>query len=165
MILLDAVRARLGPEAIRTGVAVDGFRDTAGGIEVDLADRAGGRSLGTAQGSLLIAADGIHSRARALLYPDEGPPAWGGIVMWRGVSSGPRFLTGRTMAMAGCKGASSSATRSPTRRGPLDHQLDLRSAVSEDYLWNREDWNRPGGWRISCRASGTGSSTGWMSPR
>ncbi len=145
MILLDAVRARLGPDAIRTGVAVDGFRDTAAGIEIDLADRPRGRPLGTVQGSLLIAADGIHSRARALLYPEEGPPAWGGIVMWRGVSSGPRFLTGRTMAMAGCKARKFVCY-------PIADEGEAGSTINwicdlqfpKDYLWNREDWNRPG---------------------
>ena len=35
------------------------------------------------------------------LYPDEGPPKWNGITMWRAVTVGEPFLTGRTMIMAG----------------------------------------------------------------
>lgn len=144
MILLDAVRARLGAEAIRTGAAVERFRDTAGGIEIDLADRQRGIALGTEAGSLLIAADGIHSRSRALLYPEEGKPAWGGIVMWRGVSRGPRFLTGRTMAMAGCKARKFVCypIADEGEGSVINWICDLQ--FPQDYLWNREDWNRPG---------------------
>jgi hypothetical protein len=35
------------------------------------------------------------------MYPNEGPPKWNGITMWRGVTVGKPFLTGRTMIMAG----------------------------------------------------------------
>ena len=38
---------------------------------------------------------------RTALYPDEGPPLWNGITMWRGTTLRPPFLTGRSMAMAG----------------------------------------------------------------
>jgi len=143
-MLLNLVRQRLGEEAVQTGAAVEGFRDRDGGIEVDLADRQAGAALGTAQGSLLIAADGIHSRSRALLYPAEGKPAWGGIVMWRGVTRGPRFLTGRTMAMAGCKARKFVCYPiADDGDGSIINWIaDLQ--FPQDYLWNREDWNRPG---------------------
>ena len=38
---------------------------------------------------------------RGVLYPDEGPPLWNGAILWRGVTTGQPFLTGRTMIMAG----------------------------------------------------------------
>ena len=50
---------------------------------------------------MLIAADGIHSAVREKLYPDEGPPIWNGRILWRGISEGDAFLSGRTMIMAG----------------------------------------------------------------
>ena len=62
---------------------------------------AAARPYGEAEGELLIGADGIHSVARGILYPDEGPPIWNGAILWRGVTHGPPFLTGRTMIMAG----------------------------------------------------------------
>ena len=54
-------------------------------------------------GSVLIAADGIHSAIRSAHYPDEGPPAWGGTIMWRGTTLASPFLDGSTMAMIGTK--------------------------------------------------------------
>jgi 2-polyprenyl-6-methoxyphenol hydroxylase-like FAD-dependent oxidoreductase len=38
---------------------------------------------------------------RQTFYPDEGPPKWNGITMWRGLTVGEPFLSGRTMIMAG----------------------------------------------------------------
>lgn len=143
-ILLEAVQQRLGADAVRTGAAVEGFREDADGITIELADRQTGASLESVSGSLLIAADGIHSRCRALLYPAEGKPAWGGIVMWRGVTRGPRFLTGRTMAMAGCKARKFVCypIADDGDGSVINWIADLQ--FPRDYLWNREDWNRPG---------------------
>ena len=33
----------------------------------------------------IVAADGIHSAARAQFYPDQGPPKWSGALLWRGI--------------------------------------------------------------------------------
>src|SRR6476619_2432814 len=49
----------------------------------------------------LIGADGIHSRVRERLFPDEGPPCWNGLMLWRGARDWPAFLTGRSMIVAG----------------------------------------------------------------
>ena len=43
-------------------------------------------STKTASADMLIGADGIHSGVRAQMYPTEGPPVWGGAIMWRGTS-------------------------------------------------------------------------------
>lgn len=145
MMLLEAARERLGDGAIRNGVAVETWRETAEGAEIDLMDRETGASLGNEKGAVFIAADGIHSKARAALYPDEGPPVWGGIMMWRGTTRGPRFLGGRSMAMAGCKARKFVCY--PLADDGDDGSLinwiaDL--ALPPETLWNREDWNRPG---------------------
>ncbi|KAH8767995.1 hypothetical protein BGZ57DRAFT_1006438 [Hyaloscypha finlandica] len=50
---------------------------------------------------VLIAADGINSTARRLLYPNEGPLDFSGRLLWRGVSKRSPFLTGRSMVWAG----------------------------------------------------------------
>lgn len=54
-----------------------------------------------ATADVVIGADGIHSALRALRYPTEGAPPWGGLTLWRGVTRIPAFLDGRTMIMAG----------------------------------------------------------------
>ncbi|WP_435749184.1 flavin-dependent oxidoreductase [Microbacterium sp. PMB16] len=64
-------------------------------------------SFATAAGTVevtadvIIGADGIHSALRALRYPAEGAPPWGGLTLWRGVTRIPPYLDGRTMIMAG----------------------------------------------------------------
>ena len=49
----------------------------------------------------MIGCDGIHSSVRKQLFPGEGPPAYQGINMWRGVTRMKPFLSGASMAVAG----------------------------------------------------------------
>jgi 2-polyprenyl-6-methoxyphenol hydroxylase-like FAD-dependent oxidoreductase len=94
-LLLRAVHERLGPDAVRTGHTLTAVERDGTGIF----DTQGGPVRLT--GDVLIAADGIRSTVRALRHPDEGPPPWNGLVLWRGTSYAPAFLTGRSMIMAG----------------------------------------------------------------
>jgi 5-methylphenazine-1-carboxylate 1-monooxygenase len=142
MMLFSAVQERLGPGAITCGRALRRWSSTNDGICATFTS--GDNATDNISGDLLIAADGIHSSARALMYPHEGPPVWGGTVMWRGVSKGPRFMTSRTMAMAGCK-ARKFVCYPIAEDGDqliINWIADLK--FPSDYLWNREDWNRQG---------------------
>ncbi|MEM8753498.1 MAG: FAD-dependent monooxygenase, partial [Pseudomonadota bacterium] len=103
--LYDAVVERLGPDAVKTGLRLSGFAQDEGGVTARLTDAADGLSGLTARGDVLVAADGIHSAARAILYPNEGPPRWDGVLMWRGATAFPQFLDGRTMYIGGGMGA------------------------------------------------------------
>ncbi|MEL6677461.1 MAG: flavin-dependent oxidoreductase [Pseudomonadota bacterium] len=144
MLLYDAVVDRLGPDALRTGAMVSTWREDADGVEITLTDRKSGAELGTARGDLLIACDGINSTIRSTLFPDEGPPVWGGIMMWRGVTDGPRFRTGRTLAMCGTRARKFVAYPiADTETGSrINWIADL--ALPPDTLFARQDWNRPG---------------------
>jgi 2-polyprenyl-6-methoxyphenol hydroxylase-like FAD-dependent oxidoreductase len=98
-VLLDEVHERLGPDAVVTGhrvVRVD--QDERG--TTTLAERSDGSTVSFAA-DVVIAADGIHSAVRAQLFPDEGPPRYSGVTMWRGVSVWPSFLSGASMVRAG----------------------------------------------------------------
>ena len=57
MILLGAVRERLGPGAVRTGTAFVSFAECPAGILVRLRDRASG-TLSELRGDVLVGADG-----------------------------------------------------------------------------------------------------------
>src|SRR5215813_12913211 len=66
-ILLDAATERLGQENILTNHHLKGWTETASGIRADFIDKATGHAVGSYDGTLLIAADGIHSAVREKL--------------------------------------------------------------------------------------------------
>jgi 2-polyprenyl-6-methoxyphenol hydroxylase-like FAD-dependent oxidoreductase len=68
---------------------------------MEFVNRASGVPAAVTEADLLVACDGIHSVVRRTFYPDEGPPKWNGITMWRGVTVARPFLSGRTMIFAG----------------------------------------------------------------
>ena len=145
MLLHDRLLERAGADCIQTGAAVTSWHDTAGGIAVQLSDRAGGHDIASQTGSVLIAADGINSTARAQMFPDEGPAHWSGVMMWRGVTVGPRFLTGRTMAMAGRR--DNKFVCYPIRDLPDGRSLInwiADQAFPSDHDWAAQDWTRQG---------------------
>src|SRR5882724_8568283 len=100
-LLLDTAIERLGRDNILTSHHLVGWTESADGVRAEFIDRATGKPAGSHEGELLIAADGIHSAIREKLYSLEGPPIWNGRVLWRGITAGDAFLTGRTMIMAG----------------------------------------------------------------
>ena len=99
MLLLRAVRERLGPDAVRTGLAFDGCTESPRGVSVRLRTRDG--ATVTTDADVLVGADGLYSAVRAHLHPNEGPPVGSGIRMWRGTAEGVPFFGGHTQALAG----------------------------------------------------------------
>ena len=147
MILLDAARERLGADRIVTGHHLTGWQTTPRGVRAAFVDRRNGRSIGEVEGELLIGADGIHSAVRGRLYPDEGPPLWNGAILWRGVTIGNRFLTGRSMIMAGHefqKFVCYPISRAAMERGEAVINWIAERKFKPDHQWRREDWNRRG---------------------
>jgi 2-polyprenyl-6-methoxyphenol hydroxylase-like FAD-dependent oxidoreductase len=100
MVLLHAVRHRIGADAIRTGLTLERFEQSDAGVSVELRDRRTGR-LVIDSADVLLGADGINSAVRAQLHAEEGPPICNGVHLWRGVTETEPFLDGRTMALSG----------------------------------------------------------------
>jgi 2-polyprenyl-6-methoxyphenol hydroxylase-like FAD-dependent oxidoreductase len=100
MTLFDAVQERMGPETVRTGLRLNGFREAGDGSGRVVADFEGPEGPVSESADLLIGADGIHSVVRAQTNPGEGAPVWNGMVMWRATTHADPFLTGRSMIMA-----------------------------------------------------------------
>ena len=147
MVLLRAALARLGGDAIAMGHHLDGWEDAGGVVRARFIDRESGRALTAAEGEVLVAADGIHSSARTRLFPDEGPPIWNGAILWRGVTEGAPYLTGRSMIMAGHE--FQKFVCYPISKPALDEGRAVINWIAErkfptDSDWRREDWNRPG---------------------
>ncbi len=146
MLLLEAARARLGPDAVRTGHRLAGFEQRGERVVARFVDRAGA-AVASDEADALIAADGIHSTVRAHFYPEEGGPRWNGVMMWRGVTEGDAFLDGRTMAQAGHE--RQKFVCYPISKRHLDRGRALINWIADlklDHreMPNREDWNRPG---------------------
>ena len=141
MLLLQAARERLGADHIVSGHHLVAWEDSGDGVRASFVNRRTGAKT-DAHGELLLAADGIHSTVRAQLYPSEGPPVWKGAILWRGVTRGPSFLTGRTMAMIGHEHQKFVCY-------PISNTEPIVNWIAElkfkaDYQWRREDWNRRG---------------------
>ena len=112
-----------------------GWTETADGVRAEFIDKATGRPAGAYEGALLIAADGIHSAVREKLYPQEGPPIWNGRILWRGITAGDAFLTGRTMIMAGheiLKFVCYPISKQARRQRQISDQLGRRAAHAAD---------------------------------
>ena len=146
MMLLDIARQRLGPDRIVSGWHLAGWREADGSIHADFVDRASGALRGTAAGSLLIGADGIHSSLRRRLYPGEGAPVWNGAILWRGTARAAPYLSGRTMIMAGHEFQKFVAypLSGPDNNGKVLINFIAERKFAADHDWRREDWNRPG---------------------
>ncbi|TDC98392.1 FAD-dependent monooxygenase [Actinomadura sp. 7K507] len=106
MMLLAAVRDRLGPDAVRAGSRVTGFTQTPGGVQVQVEngrdengrDERGGPSI-SIEGTALIGADGRNSAVLSQLHPDRTAVSSARIHMWRGLTELDGFLDGRTMIL------------------------------------------------------------------
>ncbi|TLD37202.1 FAD/NAD(P)-binding domain-containing protein [Venturia nashicola] len=106
MMLLDAVKERLGPDRIHLGHRFTSFSqdETAGTITATFkrsSDATKEAEFPSKTGDMLIAADGINSTVRRILYPNEGPPRFSGRILWRGCVERDAYLTGASMVWAG----------------------------------------------------------------
>ena len=97
---------------------------------------------------MLVGADGIHSVVREKLYPNEGPPSWNGLMLWRGAIDWPAFLTGRSMVVAG--GLAAKLVVYPIAEGSRpDKRLTNWAVVGRVGdpsmpVPQKQDWSRPG---------------------
>ena len=85
---------------------------------------------------------------REKLYPNEGPPAWNGLMLWRGAIDWPAFLTGRSMVVAG--GLAAKLVIYPIAEGSRpDKRLTNWAVVGRVGdpsmpIPQKQDWSRPG---------------------
>lgn len=143
MMLYRAVIERLGPDAVRTGHRVVGYRNTSGGI-VAVVDRRDGTTT-EVYGSLLIAADGLHSAVRAQMHPGQPEPHWGGQILWRGATPGPPVRSGAAFTLVGT--IDQRFVHYPISQVDPDTGLQLQNWIAELTVDTAgglagSDWNR-----------------------
>ena len=146
MILFHAAVEMLGADRIRFGRRIARFAQHHGKVSAQFVDR-DGMPVENVEADILIAADGIHSAVRAHYHPNEGPPKWQGIQMWRGVTVGKPYLGGATMVQAGHhnqKFVCYPISRAHAERGEalINWICDLH--MGDGSTPPREDWNKPG---------------------
>jgi 2-polyprenyl-6-methoxyphenol hydroxylase-like FAD-dependent oxidoreductase len=146
-VIHRAVVERLGADAIHTGCRLGAFTQDEGGVTAHFFDRSGAH-VTTARGDVLIGADGIHSKVRQTMYPLEGPPVWNGLMLWRGATDWPTFLTGSSMIISG--GLNAKAVIYPIAEGSspasrlTNWAILVRIGDANTLPPRREDWSRPG---------------------
>ena len=138
MLLYETLLERAGPDCVQTGARAVAFENTGSGAVLHL-------EQGRVEGGLIVAADGIHSALRAQMYPQEGPPIWGGAVLWRATSVADPFFGGGAMALIGhdTQRVVAYPISNPdpeTGKVVMNWIAELRIDPSQG--WKKEDWNR-----------------------
>ncbi|WP_439138345.1 FAD-dependent monooxygenase, partial [Roseicyclus sp.] len=94
-LLLEEVKKRCGAGVVAAGRAVRGYENLDAGVRVQFLD-------GTSEhADMLIGAEGLRSRIRAQMHPDEGPLNYEGTMMFRGAVEMDMIGDGKTMVIAG----------------------------------------------------------------
>lgn len=101
MLLYRAARERLPEGALDFGESLVGFTQSEDKVFATFTNRAGGSR--TVEADLMLGVDGIHSAVRRQLFPAEGKPKWSRMILYRGTSITPQFLSGRSMVQMGNK--------------------------------------------------------------
>jgi 2-polyprenyl-6-methoxyphenol hydroxylase-like FAD-dependent oxidoreductase len=146
-VLYEATRERIDADHIRTAHQLHDVAQDAHGVTATFTRRDGSDETVTARGDVLIAADGIHSTVRRPFYPDEGPPTWNGIMIWRGAVAYRPFLTGRLLLIAGGMQAKlvlypiAPQTTTPGTN-LLNWAVTAKLGDGSEPPPRREDWNR-----------------------
>ena len=143
MLLYRTLVERAGPDCVEPGWKAIGFENADNGPVLHLESSAGEKRQ--QKGALIVGADGIHSAVRAQMNPNEGPPIWGGAVLWRGTSPGKPFRTEASMALIGH--ASQRIVSYPISPPDPDTGIATINWIAELTYdpsdgWNKEDWNR-----------------------
>jgi 2-polyprenyl-6-methoxyphenol hydroxylase-like FAD-dependent oxidoreductase len=157
LLLLRAVRDRIGDGNVRSGLRLTGFEQDNDCVHAHFADRQSD-SEQIDKADVLVGADGIHSAIRHQLYPTEGAPRFAQQMLWRAAVEADPFLDGHTQIIAG-----------HFHQRIIVYPIGRRSSGKTLINWicqktvpdraaPREDWNRPvakeevlaafGGWKF-----------------
>jgi len=158
VLLHQALIDRIGPQAVRLGDRVTGYRKTSDGVcaQVEHADGSASEMTGT----LLIGADGIHSAVRAQMHPGQPPIHWGGAVMWRGTTWGKPIRTGASFVGLGTH-------RHRVVFYPISHPdpqsgLSMINWIAEVTMDNSEGWQQSGWFRQVPTSDFAHHFDGWV---
>ena len=144
MLLHEKVVERIGPDAVKLGSKVTGYRKNGDGSVSALVEHDDGATT-EAKGALLVGADGIHSSVRAQMHPAQPPIHWGGAVMWRGTTWGKPIRSGSSFVGLGTH-------RHRMVFYPISHPdphtgLAMINWIAEVTMDNADGWKQSGWFR------------------
>ena len=145
MLLYETIKDRVGSDVIKTNFTLNDWKEEKTGLEMHFINRKDGTHIASEQSIIMIACDGINSIVRARMNPTESSANWSGIMMWRGTTKVPKYLSGKTMVMVGQKIQKFVAY--PIHEFAdgdilLNWICDLKAP--KGYNWTRQDWNAKG---------------------
>ncbi|MFK7837079.1 MAG: flavin-dependent oxidoreductase [Sulfitobacter sp.] len=142
-MMYETLIARAGADCVKTGWRSTGFVNDADAAVLEMTSVAGKRLR--VKGSVIIGADGIHSTIRAQMAPQEGPPAWGGKILWRGTTQAKPYLSGASMVMIGYDGVrfvSYPISNPDPETGLATINWIVNLQTDEAAGFKKENWNR-----------------------
>ena len=143
MLLYERVLERLGPNAVLTGHRVVGYANKGDRVVATVDTRDGDQV--EVEGSVLVAADGLHSAVRSQMHPNQPEPHWEGAVMWRGATPGPPIRTGASFTLVGS--LDQRFVHYPISSVDPATGLQMQNWIAELSFdpgqgWRTSDWNR-----------------------
>jgi 5-methylphenazine-1-carboxylate 1-monooxygenase len=144
VILANAVRNRLGPDAICMGYECTGVEQDEDGATIHFKESSTGRGRESVRADVVIACDGINSAIRKQYYPDD-KLAFAGINSWRGVTRRKPILDGHTYIRVG------SIRTGKMVIYPIVDNFDEQGNQLINWMadikrdtFEQNDWNQPG---------------------
>jgi 2-polyprenyl-6-methoxyphenol hydroxylase-like FAD-dependent oxidoreductase len=144
VILANAVRDRLGPDAVRTNCECTGVVQDEHGATIHFRETSTGRQLETVRADVVIACDGINSAIRKQYYPNE-TLAFAGINSWRGVTRRKPILGGHTYMRIGSIHTGKIVIYPIVDNidGEGNQLINWMADIKRD-TFEQNDWNHPG---------------------
>jgi 2-polyprenyl-6-methoxyphenol hydroxylase-like FAD-dependent oxidoreductase len=144
IILLDAVKERIGEKCLFLNHHLSHFEQSKDNVTAHFIDKETGEKLLESTSDILIGADGINSEVRKQLNPEEGSPVYSENVLYRGASKMKSFLNSTSMVMIGHLGQKIVAypiANQPDEDGNylINWVANLREGKSK---LTARDWNR-----------------------
>ena len=146
MVLLEAFVARAGAGRVVTGHRCTGVEQDEHSATAHFEDPATHEKLPSQRGSIVVSCEGIHSSIRKQFFPNEGPPRYSGLNMWRGVTRWKPFLDGATMVRVGWHKPAKVLIY------PIRDDIDAEGRqlinwvcdIEQEHPIAQRDWNRQG---------------------
>ncbi len=140
MVLYEAVKQRLPADTVVLDHRCTRVEETTDGVTIHFAGAPARKA------DLAIAADGINSVVRRQLYPDEGPPVFSGVNIWRGVTEAKPYLSGGTICRVGGIFTTNKAVIYPIRSNIDGKGTQLINWAVEVFTKEQGavDWNKAG---------------------